>query len=178
MIEKGAAFGATKEAIASDPPAAPIVRWLVDGRDAVRLQIRNEDGSWACALIVLRPDWNTTMATGTPNEAEQATVEGNLRGIWFDAGANIPDDDGLHHCSPTSTTAVMFAGAVTGIGDDDTFDAPGDFGNLAAKDAVGTATKDPLPLSGSTWNIPGGGTGAAAVLDRTLLQSVPDFESS
>ena len=179
MIEKGAAFGVTKEAVAGTPPAAPIVRWLVDDRDAVRIQIRNEDGSWACALIVLRPDWNTTMATGTPDEAEQATVEGNLRGIWFDAGANIPDDNGRHHCSPTSGTAKAFASGTTAvpvtIG---AFSAPGDFGNLAAKDAIGTSTKDPLPVSGAIWNIPGGTVGSVAVLDRTLLQSVPDFESS
>ena len=181
MIQQAANAGATAAATAgagTTLPAAPLVRWLVDDRDAVRLQIRNEDGSWACALIVLRPDWNATMAGGAPNEAEQATVEGNLRGIWYDAGANIPADNGLHHCSPTSTTDVKFADAVTGIGDDNTFNAPGDFGNLAAKDGVGTDTKDPLPVSGAIWNIPGGGTGAAAVLDRTLLQSVPDFESS
>ena len=171
MIQKAAAFGDTKEAIASDPPAAPIVRWLVDDRDAVRLQTRNEDGSWACALIVLRPDWNTTMAGGAPEEADQATVEGNLRGIWYDAGANIPDDNGLHHCSPTSTATFDFVTGATVATD---FTAPHDFGNEDADDAAGTLTKDPLPESGSTWNIPGGGT----VLNRTLLQAVPDFESS
>ena len=114
------------------------------------------------------------MATGSPgpDEAEQATVEGNLRGIWYDAGANIPDDNGLHHCSPTSVDDEEFAVATaTAVG---TFSAPGDFGNLAAKDGGGTSTHDPLPMSGAIWNIPGGGT----VLDRTLLQSVPDFESS
>ena len=188
MIQKAvAATGvtpaqATKEAVAgggADVPAAPKVRWLVDDRDAVRLQIRNEDGSWACALIVLRPDWNTTMAGGTPDEADQAKAEGDLRGIWFDAGANIPDDNGLHHCSPTSGTAKAFAsGTTTSPATIGTFKAPADFGNLAAKDAIGTATKDPLPVSGAIWNIPGGAVGGGAVLDRTLLQSVPDFESS
>ena len=150
MIEKVADPVDTEEAIAGTPaviPKAPTVRWLVDDRDAVRLQIRNEDGAWACALIVLRPDWNTTMAGGTPDEAEQATVEGNLRGIWYDAGANIPDDNGLHHCSPTSGTASTFAvGTATAIG---SFSAPADFGNEAAEDGGGTATKDPLPESGA-----------------------------
>ena len=36
---------------------APKVRWLVEHGDAVRLHIRNGDGAWACALVVLRPDW-------------------------------------------------------------------------------------------------------------------------
>ena len=180
MIQKAVAASgvtpaqATKEAVAgtsSAAPAAPLVRWLVDDRDAVRLQIRNEDGSWACALIVLRPDWNTTMAGGTPDEADQAKAEGDLRGIWFDAGANIPDDNGLHHCSPTSTAAFNFVASATVATD---FTAPADFGNAAAEDGGTTTTQDPLPASGAIWNIPGGGT----VLNRTLLQSVPDFESS
>ena len=174
MIEKAANAAATSAAVAgagSVVPAAPKVRWLVDDRDAVRLQIRNEDGSWACALIVLRPDWNTTMAGGAPNEAEQAIVEGNLRGIWYDAGANIPSDNGLHHCSPTYNGALVAFAGVSAIGG---FTPPAAFGNLAAKDVAGTVTRDPLPLSGATWNIPG----LAPVLDRTLLQSVPDFESS
>ena len=174
MIQKAANVAATSAAVvgaAGVIPAAPKVRWLVDDRDAVRLQIRNEDGSWACALIVLRPDWNTTMAGGTPNEAAQATVEGNLRGIWYDAGANIPDDNGLHHCSPTSNASHEFAAASGTYGG---FGAPGAFGNDAAEDGVATDTHDPLPVNGATWNIPG----TAPVLSRTLLQSVPDFESS
>ena len=181
MINKVAAFGDTAQpAVTGIPPAAPLVRWLVDDRDAVRLQIRNEDGSWACALIVLRPDWNTTMAGGTPDEADQAKVEGDLRGIWFDAGANIPDDNGLHHCSPTTsgTPKAFASGTTTSPATIGTFKAPADFGNLAAEDAIGTMTRDPLPASGAIWNIPGGTVGGVAVLDRTLLQSVPDFESS
>ena len=178
MIEKAANAAATSAAEAGAAaviPAAPKVRWLVDDRDAVRLQIRNEDGSWACALIVLRPDWNTTMAGGAPDEAEQATVEGNLRGIWYDAGANIPDDNGLHHCSPAYTgSAISFVTSATING---VLKAPDDFGNSRAEDGT-VVTNDPLPESGAIWNIPGSGTGATAVLDRSLLQSVPDFESS
>ena len=90
MLEKGAAAGATAT-------NAPSVIWLVEDFDAVRIQIRNEDGAWACALIVLRPDWTT----GTADQ--QAQAEGNLRGIWYDAGANIPtatdEVGGRHHCS-------------------------------------------------------------------------------
>ena len=174
MIEKAATAATTSAAVAGAGaviPAAPKVRWLVDDRDAVRVQIRNEDGSWACALIVLRPDWNTTMAGGTPNEADQATVEGNLRGIWYDAGANIPADNGLHHCSPTYNGALSAFAGTTAIGG---FVTPGSFGNEDAKDGATTVTRDPLPADGSTWNIPG----TAPVLSRTLLQSVPDFESS
>ena len=177
MINKVAAHGDTEAAVAGTPPAAPLVRWLVDDRDAVRIQIRNEDGSWACALIVLRPDWNTTMAGGAPTEADQAKAEGDLRGIWFDAGANIPDDNGLHHCSPTSGTASTFGDAAS-TGNIGTFPRADSFGNAAGKDGTATSTKDPLPASGAIWNIPGGTVSAGAVLDRTLLQSVPDFESS
>ena len=64
--------------------------WLVADRfDASGLQIRNEDGAWACALVVLRPDWTV----GDADDQAKA-VEGTLRGIWYDAGSNIDDVTG------------------------------------------------------------------------------------
>ena len=144
---------------------APVVRWLVDDRDAVRLQVQNEDGSWACALVVLRPDWNEDMAgaDATRTEAVEAEVEGNLRGIWYDAGGNLKLQ-GLHHCSPTTAAAIDVSGTA--------------YGNAAAKDtqgdAAGEKVKDPLPVSGAEWNIPKDGTVDA----RTLLRAVPDFDAS
>ena len=161
-----AAAGAT--ATAGGAAVAPVVRWLVGDRDAVRLQVQNEDGSWACALVVLRPDWNEDMAGTTggegPEEQVQADVEGKLRGIWYDAGGNIKLQ-GLHHCSPTTVTAI------------DVSD-PTAYGNQNAKDTLGDAAgdkvKDPLPVSGAEWNIPADGTVDA----RTLLRAVPDFNAS
>lgn len=168
MLEKDA-FGTITAAgnTGTHEAITPDVRWLVDDRDAVRLQVRNEDGAWACALVVLRPDWNGTAADADtdaeiPSDQAQATVEGNLRGIWYDAGANIPADNGLHHCSPTlSGSAQDLQGA--------------DYGNTAAEDDEAILNNNPLPVSGSTWNIPAEGT---AVLARTFLRSVPDFESA
>ena len=161
MLVKGAAAAATAT-------NAPKVTWLVDNFDAVRLQIRNSDGAWACALVVLRPDW-------TEGDADdQAQAEGNLRGIWYDAGANIPTDNtevgGAHHCSPTTLGDVAtHAGG----------------GRTAA-----TAIKDSLPASGSEWTIPytSGPAAATAMVDdpgaasgdpdvpgRWLQRTVPDF---
>ena len=178
MINQDDAFGNSEPAArgGTSPalPEAPVVRWLVADRDAVRIQVRNEDGSWACALIVLRPDWNSTMAgSGTPTDTQILTAEGNLRGIWYDAGSNIPTgNDGIHHCSPTSVAASAYAGTAV----IQTLAAPASFGNGAAGDAIANATHDPLPVSGSVWNIPGDGT--TEIPNRLLRRSVPDFESA
>ena len=162
MIEKGTA---TAPIVAAN---APSVSWLVEDFDAVRIQIRNEDGAWACALIVLRPDW----ATGTADE--QAQAEGNLRGIWYDAGANIPtaaaEIGGRHHCSPATLGAV--ASHVGG-------------GRTAA-----TPYKDPLPVDSSGWTIPydvspgltivpdpGVAPGDPDVPGRLLERTVPGFDA-
>ena len=160
MIPKGAAFSDAKAATAA---LAPKVRWLVANYDAVRLQARNADGSWACALVVLRPDWNQTMAGSTTgvDASIQAAVEGNLRGTWYDAGADIPTDGGLHHCSPT-------------IADDQVPSASN--GNLAAGDATGQAVKDILPVDASNWTIPADTSSTPTVVARTFGRTLPDFD--
>ena len=165
MINKDAATANTKGAVNNANVAeTPVVRWLVDDRDAVRLQVQNEDGSWACALVVLRPDWNADMAGAAPGEAVEADVEGKLRGIWYDAGSNIKLQ-GLHHCAPTTVNAIDVSDAAT-------------YGNTKAKDThgdvAGEKVKDPLPVSGAEWKIPADGTVDA----RTLVRAVPDFDAS
>ena len=161
MIPKGAVYTEAKAATTDDGGAglAPKVRWLVADYDAVRLQARNADGSWACALVVLRPDWNQTMANSTSgvDTVVQATVEGNLRGTWYDAGADIIAG-GLHHCSPTIGTAVVPSASN---------------GNLDAKDAIGDAVHDLLPVNASEWTIPADGS---SVVARTFGRTVPVFE--
>ena len=172
MINQDNAVGG---AAATTAPLAPVVPWLVGDQDAVRLQIRNGDGAWACALIVLRPDWTATLAgTGATTDAEdEAGAEGNLRGIWYDAGSNIPSDNGLHHCSPTT------------------------FINMATNRNYGIAStitgRAPLPNSGSQWTIPydptpnnatvvedlvSGGTAGSGIPGRLLERAVPDFSAN
>ena len=161
MLEKDAtAAGATAT-------NAPAVIWLIEDFDAVRIQIRNEDGAWACALIVLRPDWTT----GTADQ--QAQAEGNLRGIWYDAGANIPtatdEVGGRHHCSPTTLGAM---GTHTGGG------------------RPVAAVRDSLPVSSSEWTIPYSSAPGTTLLPDTnqpstatdipgrwLLRTVPGFDA-
>ena len=176
----------------TDASAAPVVRWLVDNGDAIRIQIKNDDGAWACALIVLRPDWNDSMVAGSSvNASIAATAEGNLRGIWYDAGANLRGNAttsdteeafGRHNCSPATVADIdMYAGTANPYG----------YGTLSA--ATGN---DPLPSSGATWNIPYGtatgpatddydgtrvdaadnGTGAD-ILGRVLQRTVPAFDA-
>ena len=116
--------------------AAPTVSWLVGDGDAVRLHIRNEDGAWACALVVLRPNWTAGATT-----AENAQAEGALRGVWYDSGVDIVEDTtsgtdgetgGRHHCSPAATAAV----APTVV----------QFGQAAT-------ALDPLPANSAAWTI-------------------------
>ena len=167
MIEKGAATGVPNDT------DAPKVGWLVASQDAVRLQIRNDDGAWACALIVLRPNWTAALAGSgaTTGPDDEAGAEGNLRGIWYDAGSNTPADNGLHHCSPTAVTTLA-VNRNYGIGS--------------------TITgKAPLPNSGSQWTIPHDTSPGASVVDdktsaatvvvavgRLLERSVPDFAAN
>lgn len=173
---------------AGPPSIAPIVRWLVADGDAVRIQIKNADGAWACALIVLRPDWNDSMVSGSFTGSEAVTAEGNLRGIWYDAGANLRGDttshqeeaNGRHNCSPTTVNPqALHAGSTP----------PNPYG-FAATAADG---HDPLPASGAEWNIPftdtnddAGVSGAVStndgagndILGRTLQRSVPAFDAT
>ena len=157
---------------ATSGTVAPIVRWLVGDGDAVRVQIQNEDNAWACALIVLRPNWSDTLAgatAGTVTSQIQATTEGNLRGIWYDAGTNILED-GFHHCSPTTVENKDLSTAA-------------EYGNTTAADNAPTAHNDPLPLTGSTWNInfdadDNTTASTSAIPARTLERAVPDFAAS
>ena len=144
----------------------PTVRWLVDNGDAVRLHIRNQDGAWACALVILRPDW-------TDGGSTDVAAEGNLRGIWYDSGTSVTDDAGRHDCSPTTV-------------------ADEDLARGAARHGIpaGTAGNDPLPIDGSQWAIPHDDNladatryddgpnaydAAGQIPERLLQRTVPEF---
>lgn len=170
----------------------PRVRWLVDNGDAVRIQIRNDDSAWACALVVLRPDWNDAMIAGATTPSQEATAEGNLRGIWYDAGASIRDSGthpeeagGRHHCSPTTVAEHEIKNG--------TLETNYGFGTAA------TTANDPLPLDGANWSIPfddpgttgtpddngatsaddGGANGAGDnIVARLLQRTVPGFDAT
>ena len=179
---------------ATDPPE---VRWLVDNGDAVRIQIRNDDGAWACALIVLRPDWNDAMVAGTTSATQEAAAEGNLRGTWYDAGAALRDIgltgasavevNGRHHCSPTTVADHNLTDTTMVT----------QYGYTAA---TGVNGQDPLPVNGANWAIPYDvGLGAGTIIDdngastaddgaangtgdnivfRLLQRSVPGFDAT
>ena len=110
--------------------AAPTVDWLLNDWDAVRIQARNQDGAWACALIVLKPNAEASDRTsgrnsGTAIKEEVVTTgtvsatytaiakqlaDARLRGVWYDSG----DTDFANeiHCSPAGNTGV------SGVADD------------------------------------------------------------
>ena len=93
MINAGANNSANSQAVPDTTgngawvPTAPVVPWLNNPGGAIRIQIRNAEGDWACALIVMRPN-------GDPGP------RGQIRGIWYDAGRDI--EGGLHNCSPSN----------------------------------------------------------------------------
>lgn len=93
-----AATRTTAAEVPTTAPEAPVVPWLNANGGAVRVQIRNGDGAWMCALIVMRPRGVDA------DEATRTAEVGRLRGIWYDAGAAI-EANGLHNCSPVSNTA-------------------------------------------------------------------------
>ena len=107
-------FTAAGDAVAGD---APIVDWLVHNGGAVRVQARNQDGAWACALVVIQPsianDADATVyvttppaPAGPPNPNPVGAAEGtaNLRGIWYDSGEAYDDTNNAdnNHCSPAT----------------------------------------------------------------------------
>lgn len=91
--------------------------------DHSALRIHASDGdNWACALIVLNPDFTYTSvladdtlrdrrtshvgaASGRANNipaADQLTLSqaaSRIKGAWFDEGTTV-QENGLHHCSP------------------------------------------------------------------------------
>ena len=95
----------------------------------MRIQAKNQDGAWACALIVLKPDADNLDAVTTPAaQADVVSVNGNiadlatdtkigvdlanarLRGVWYDRGDTFDTSgrtaNGVDHCSPVDHKAV------------------------------------------------------------------------
>ena len=130
---------------------APVVGWQLNAWDAVRIQARNQDGAWACALIVLKPDSEDGDQTGdgvdgddtvsgsqvaevdtasplTSNTATKVHItkqltDARLRGIWYDSG---PSDATVEtNCSPAEDPD---GGGAKGI-------------------------EDPIPEAADTWTI-------------------------
>ena len=98
---------------------APDVRWLLNEWDAVRIQAKNQDNAWACALIVLKPNSGNLDANDNDEVAVEGTDDGtgttdvavdlanaHLRGIWYDSGDTYITEttnrtyNGTDHCSP------------------------------------------------------------------------------
>ena len=124
FINKGTTI--TAAPIGGTTQTPPTVEWLLNPWDAVRLQARNQDGAWACALVVLKPN---TAGMATP-PTDTALTDAQLRGVWYDSGPSYPDaqaaatevnKQGAQHCSPVL------------------YDA--------------TTPTDPLPTSASDWTI-------------------------
>ena len=139
--------GAVAAAAAND---APDVDWLVSNGDAIRLQARNDDGSWACALVVMRPE---------------GSAAANQRGIWYGSGTEI-QANGLHHCSPARRNPggdPVTGAPITG--------SPGT-SNPGALSSV--------PANAQTWTIGPDSNGTTTATDNiaghTLERSVPTLE--
>ena len=135
FIGKTASATPTAAAAGADEPK---VYWLLNAFDAVRIQAKNQDGAFACALIVLKPaaanldtnDDDEVAVAGTDNSTAAATdvavdlANAHLRGIWYDTAENYVTTgvapasrvNGVDHCSPvvydaTTPTAPLPASA-------------------------------------------------------------------
>ena len=169
FIDKAAADAPTTA------PLPPKVNWLLNDWDAVRIQARNQDGAWACALIVLKPDVDEldTVNTGAPyedvvfingidvaitgaNAANGVSVPiGNarLRGVWYDSDEtydNAATDQGLSHCSPVSVGAVT-AACEGGTGS--TASACHNDGGAFIPAVPASADASPLPGGADLWGV-------------------------
>ena len=141
----------------TDPPD---VTWLLNAWDAVRIQARNQDGAWVCALVVLKPNTEdgdktsltaynsvtlqevqipgTAAVPSTPVTVgiEKQLADARLRGVWYDSGDT--DSGDVDHCDPV------------GIG------------------ATSTVVTDPIPEAADTWTIPDSGATAFRTLTRNV----------
>ena len=126
------------------PAAGPTVEWIAKGRDAVRLHLRNTEGEWRCALVILRPSASGLEAKASVAANAGETKAAEMRGTWYDGGDSqapgmpgaSPSQFGRHDCSPL--------GAAGGAGDDE------------------------LPSNAQTWVIDNAGSALpAAQLDLT-----------
>ena len=132
--------------VAATAALPPSVNWLLNDWDAVRIHSRNQDGAWACALIVLRPN-TKDIASGAANKPADADAEAladaRMRGIWYNSGPSYTAKNQAHHCSPV------------------------------ANNASGATVEAPLPADANTWTIPVGklaattGTGPSPVATLT-----------
>ena len=111
--------------------AAPQYPFIVAAGSAWRIAVANEDGAWACALIVQRPKVTATNVAaagnyvgGVPSTTGDAvtSVTAWMVGDWFDRGDRLLDNDGMNSvCSPViaagtaATTAKMHAALPTGV---------------------------------------------------------------
>ena len=134
---------ATPTAAVAGPLAAPSVFWLLNAFDAVRIQAKNQDGAFACALIVLKPNSDNldgddddlistagTEDTGT-NDVAVDLADAHLRGIWYDSGETYV------------TTGTAPAARVNGV----------DHCSPVVYNATAANQTAPLPLSASGWTI-------------------------
>ena len=167
FIDKGSTVTTAAQAAAGDPPD---VGWLLNDWDAVRIQAKNQDGAFACALIVLKPDVDELDTNSTGASADVVDIEGTdaaantnevsvaignarLRGIWYDTAdtytAGAAGD--TLHCSPVVTGGTAAAGNCEG--------ATG--GTTAACHTAGgvwvpgvnTAAMQPLPGGADRWGL-------------------------
>ena len=115
----------------------PTVDWLLTDWDAVRIHAQNEDGSWACALIVLKPQTDGLSRSGAAlTDAEVSLANAQLRGVWYDSGEAYTTANQVHHCSPVhaSTSATVFAAPLPT--DANTWTIPEGFGTVPASPAA------------------------------------------
>ena len=155
---------------------APSVGWLLNAWDAVRVQARNQDGAWACALIILKPDTDELDTDTSTNSVDIVDITGSdgatnvnavgveitdarLRGIWYDSGD--ADAANIHHCSPTTNVVVSTATCEGGTGS--TATACHNNGGAWISVVSSGSTLDPLPGGADLWGIAEG-----RVLSRNL----------
>ena len=169
-----------KDSVGAPGVATPAkVDWLLNDWDAVRVHARNQDGAWACALIVLKPnaddlDADNDASVGingaddggtAANNMTVANANARLRGVWYDSGdtyAAGAAGDALH-CSPVATAGgTAIAASCTGAtGGDATACHTADGAWLSAVAANNDI--DPLPGGANLWGIVSG-----RVLTRNL----------
>ncbi len=158
---------------------APSVGWLLNAWDAVRIQARNQDGAWACALIVLKPDTDELDTDTSASSVDIVDITGGdvasnthaigvaiadarLRGVWFSSGATYTAGDDDQHCSPTATNSSAVTAGCS-VGTHTTVSACHDAGGAFVPPIAASATIDPLPGSADTWGI---------TTDRALTRNI------
>ena len=160
-----------------DGHTSPAVPWI-DSNRAMRIQMGDTEGRWACALIVWGPEVERSHYGGTAADSvkdEAASLDNaEMQGIWYHAGleTSVGGASSNKNCDPALDAATPSISSATDAGYVDTANEwamGGTPGSCSGGSAPASTTESACTSGGGTWTAPTSGV--------SLARNVPDFDT-